>query len=154
MDLPHLSYRVPILNELKPGTVSLRVPVMDGAVQLSNPNTDAMERLSVAIETSEIRLAREDETPLQIEDVVIQPSTWHRRRVAVLVTPISELLVHPGEQKGVWSIANTKSLRVYNTRTMESFIGLIGVFAFRQQSKEQGREEAATAAKLLEMFDN
>jgi hypothetical protein len=150
MNSPDLFSRQPLFTELKPGAITLPVPVREEAVQLNTPLTHVMKSLLIVKEPPVIRISREDGLLLQVEEVV-RDRNWRVQRKPAFASPIEEMILR-GIGEYVWSFADTRDLRVSNPEVIDSFLGFVGYHALRRKSQQLG-EDQPTAAELLRRLD-
>jgi hypothetical protein len=125
-------FDLPYFSDMVPGEVSLGVPVLGGAVQIGIPTSVAetadKRRLSVVVEDSQVRIAREDDEPLQFEI-----SALNHTRVRTIGSVTTALALHKlGNGRFV---PNDPALQIKFIRGFRTALWIISDYALAKQEK-------------------
>jgi hypothetical protein len=128
----HRPFSAPLLDTLQPGSLSLGVPIFGDSVQVDMIDWDDKARLSVDIDPPTITIAREDDTPLQIERVFYDAELRATRR-ALLVKPVSRLVLTQENSPGKWSVVENEEVAVCAPNGFNEFIKILAAYAIDKQ---------------------
>jgi hypothetical protein len=145
-DLPYLHYYLPGLNPLKLGNLDLGVPIVGNALQVGITGDFVKTRVDITVAHPEIKIARQDGSPLYIDEVV------YGRRRSILAGPIAQLALDQADDEGVWAVRQSGELRVCDDEALGRFLGVVESFAVDKELKQQKNREAAAARRLLDTF--
>lgn len=152
LGLPPYSYRLPALDQLNPGTLSIRAPVevVGGPVLINSAvfGDTLQEELLVTVAQPEIIIARaEPDILLQIDDM------GEGHKSSALVHPVGALVLRRSEADGgIYDLDPAGGVRIREPRAMAQFLDLIATYSKRVERKEHDKREAAEALKLLDSF--
>jgi hypothetical protein len=146
-NLPAFTYELWEFDALNHATSVLRAPVSDDGMVLVNAcGMEPEPALVLEIEHPTIKIARHDNSPLQI--AVAQGP----RRSRVFTVPVPSLTLDKLETAGLWRVSHAERLGVQYPDILGYFFALVADSAAEAEEKKAKEGEAEWARKILDSF--
>jgi hypothetical protein len=133
-------FSAPYFDRLEPDTLSFRVPVIDGAIQIGVGRAIERESITMVHSPGHIAVTRDDGSPIQIEVLrarsKLAKDGSQFERVPVFEEPVEGLEFYQTSKRlgrGVCWFATGEGLSIANTSALRSFTNILGVFALDKQ---------------------
>lgn len=132
-------FRSPELEDVRRGTVSLGVPTHEDILQIRADRIDGKARIIVHKTRSQISVAREDGSPIQVhihpnEDTYTPQGHSGDLIKPVFLDPVKELILGYDRKAHLWTPAG-EDVESLHVQRITEFAKIIGQYALKRQIK-------------------